>query len=127
VSVTITIRPAGDGVFERGSPVTGEVELSCQGRLSHSGVKLELLWETSGKGTRDSKVAREIDLLPPGELGIAMAGPGEQSTRVPFSVPGVEAPLTYHGTLIKIEWLVRVRVLRKLRFDPKNEAGVVIV
>jgi hypothetical protein len=60
-----------------------------------SSLKLELLWETSGKGTEDSEIVHTENWKPD-------AKQGERR----FSIPLPRGPLSVQGNLIAIRWYV---------------------
>lgn len=68
------------------------------------GVEVSVLWHTEGKGDEDLAVHffRRYDAMELHSIGVGESQPIE--CRLPAS------PLSYRGTLIKIQWGVRVRV-----------------
>lgn len=84
-------------------------------------VEHSLLWQTTGKGERDFGILLfERRRVPKPTAGQTLVFPGVHVPAV-FRAVSPIAPLSYHGKLISIEWLVRVRVFllsgRQLRFE----------
>ena len=88
-----------------GGTVSGRVLLDPLPDDERRKVELSVLWETSGKGDTDIGVAL-FRVLADGDPVAARA-----EHRFEARLPAL--PLSYAGTLIKIDWLVRVR-----RLDP---------
>ncbi len=67
-------------------------------------VELSVLWHTEGKGDEDLMVIDYHSLSRQREDWINPHNPGKIETVLPL------APLSYEGQIIKIRWLVRVRM-----------------
>lgn len=90
------------GLVKPGSAVRGGFRVLSDGPLPVERVELSVLWYTDGKGDMDQGVVHNETLAP-----------GETLTpdrAFPFKVEVPLAPWSYSGQLIKIHWVVRVRV-----------------
>ncbi len=93
-----------DGVYQPGETLSGEYRLEGISRRDLEGLEVSVLWRTEGKGETDTgthalwRYATELgDWLDPRQ-------PGRFSTVLPAG------PLSYQGAIVKILWLVRIRV-----------------
>lgn len=94
--------PAGD-------VVRGRVHLTPEPSDAGRRVELTVLWETEGKGDTDMGVAH-FQVLADGDAAAATRTHAFEA-RLPL------APVSYDGTILKIQWLVRVRRLARLGND----------
>lgn len=82
-----------DASYVPGEPITGRVAWDLD--RGSERVVLRLLWQTSGKGTRDTGIVRE-----------------KQFERVPlrgdesFALDGCDGPYSFSGKLITVQWLL---------------------
>lgn len=116
-STTVDGEPAF--VYPRGAHLTGIAYIDATEMIKARGVEVDLRWQTSGKGDRNHWQSSPIVIHPGGELIGAL--------ELPFAIDLPLAPLSYSGTLIKIDWLVRVRIDRPWALDMKLEIPVVVV
>jgi hypothetical protein len=91
--------------FTAGGTLRGRFRVAGDTAETLRGVELKVLWYTEGKGDTDAGIVYSKTFEPRGEQDC------------PFSVTLPLLPLTYHGRLLKIHWMVRVRVDRKWRKD----------
>jgi hypothetical protein len=89
-------------IFQAGQSVRGRVTFETIEPLPVKQVVLSVLWHTMGKGTEDSGVIHFETPLQDTSLTI--------SSPIPFKVALPQLPLSFDGHLIKIHWVVRVRV-----------------
>ncbi|MFQ5611575.1 MAG: hypothetical protein ACE5H9_05525 [Anaerolineae bacterium] len=89
-------------VYEAGETIAGRIEFGTYPSLAVKQVEVSVLWHTMGKGDEDSGVILFETFLQDGELSA--------STVLPFGVQLPPLPVSYDGVLLKIHWLVRVRV-----------------
>ena len=93
-NITITLgRP--DAAYVPDEPITGEVTWDLVQVPER--IAVQVLWETSGKGTRDYGVAHERVWEMPSTSG-----------RESFDFPGLEGPYSFSGKLITVSWVVEV-------------------
>ena len=93
----ITIRlEGGRSEYAPGDALEGTVAWDAPG-ASQESAELSVLWYTEGKGDQDSGVVHFEEF--------ALDGRREHA----FSAELPLLPLTYHGQLLKIHWIVRVR------------------
>lgn len=114
--------PAAAGqplVYSRGAHITGTVYIEAIEPIKARAVELDLRWQTSGKGDSNHRNSTPIVLHPAGELTGSIA--------LPFAVDLPLAPLSYVGTLIKINWLFRVRIDRPWALDMKHDERIIVV
>jgi hypothetical protein len=90
------------GLVKPGGFVRGGFRVLTDEPLSVQRVELSVLWCTSGKGDVDESVIH-LETLAQGETLTA-------DRAFPFQVQLPEQPWSYTGQLIKISWVVRVRV-----------------
>lgn len=90
--------------FHPGDEVSGAFVLVGGPPPDADSVELSVLWHTSGKGTEDLGVIHYRGwALADGTLA-DLPNPGTFSVRLP------NTPWSYDGTLVKINWVARVRV-----------------
>ena len=89
-------------IFQAGQHLAGQVQFETFEPLPVDRVELSVLWHTMGKGTEDSAAILF-------ETPIA-ADTVSMSTTVPFQARLPVVPLSYEGQMLKIHWVVRVRV-----------------
>lgn len=90
--------------FHPGDVLTGEYWLSGCGATEVTALEVSVLWHTEGKGDEDlavhyfKRLSRDAgELLDPLAAG-------------KFSVILPNSPLSYEGVIVKLRWLVRVRM-----------------
>jgi hypothetical protein len=102
----------------RGQLLSGLVRIDAESPIKSRGVDVILRWQTSGKGTTTSHDAGSIRIL----QGPVPAGRSE----IPFRLDVPLAPLTYMGTLLKIQWTLRVRIDRPWAIDQVEDQVVLL-
>lgn len=117
VNITITLENT-EARFEPGERISGEVTLTAMQEVKVTRVLLSLTWTTQGKGTVDTATASELTL----HNGPTLSG----IHTLPFRFHAPPAPHTYQGNLLKVLWLLKVRVDRPWAFDIYGQAGVLI-
>ncbi len=111
---TITILLDGhQRVYQPAEMLSGEYSWSVAPSVEVKAVEMSVLWRTEGKGDEDFGV-HFFDRFSL-EDGDEMSS--QQSAR--FSVQLPNSPLSYDGAIVKILWLVRVRLF--LRHDKEKE------
>lgn len=109
--------------FAPGEMLTGSFRVMRWQSLGLSASELSVLWHTAGKGGEDIGVIhfQRTELEPSPEADIA----NPQLFRV--TLP--ETPLSYDGIVVKIEWLVRLRLFflrgREQSFDIPFRLGAI--
>lgn len=90
--------------FEPGELLTGSFRVLRWQNLGLRAVELSVLWHTAGKGDEDIGVLHfhRVALEPSPEVDIA--NPQLFTVQLPAS------PLSYDGVVVKIRWLVRLRL-----------------
>lgn len=106
-------------VYPRGARLVGTVHIDASQMIKARAVEISLHWETSGKGDTNRGQSSPIVIHPGGELV------GE--INLPFEIDAPLAPLSYQGTLIKINWFLRVRIDRPWALDMKLDVPIIIV
>ena len=106
-------------VYTPGEIVTGVLSYTAAKPTKVKGVTVFAQWSTQGKGDTDRDRTEPVVLLGEDEL----LGDGE----VPFQLTLPLAPLTYRGTLIKINWEVCARFNRPWAIDGKASTGIEVV
>ena len=105
--------------YELGETITGEVELTAVEAVPCRGVRLELVWQTRGKGTAEAHTVWQ-DQVHQGPLE-----PGTHRFRFSISLP--EGPASYDGELIHLGWELRAWVDLSLRRDPGSALPIWVV
>jgi hypothetical protein len=118
IEATITLDRA-DARFTPGETVTGLVRYRAEKPAKVKDVTVVAAWETSGKGDTDKESTEPVIIAGAQEL----LGAGE----LPFELTLPLAPLSYHGTLIKVSWVVRVRFNRPWAIDAKADHPIEVV
>lgn len=94
----------GDSEYRPGDELAGVFVIPDELPADTTSVELSVLWHTSGKGTEDLGVIHY-------QGWTAADGTLEDRPNpCPFAVRLPPVPWTYDGVLVKIHWLVRVRV-----------------
>jgi len=93
--ITITLE-GGRGEYAAGDALKGTVAWDSPGS-SEDSAELSVLWYTEGKGDQNTGVVHFEEFAL------------DDRRKHPFSAELPLLPLTYHGHLLKIHWLVRVR------------------
>ena len=97
--------------FHPGDEVGGAFVLPGGPPPDCESVELSVLWHTSGKGTEDIGVIHYQGWTAADGTLAALPNPGTFAVRLP------NTPWSYDGTLVKVHWVVRVRV----RFGASGE------
>lgn len=94
----------GKREFEPGELLTGNFRVLRWQNLDLSAVELSVLWHTAGKGDEDIGVLHffRVPLEPVPETDIA--NPQLFKVKLPTS------PLSYDGFVVKVQWIVRLRL-----------------
>lgn len=116
-SSTIEGEPAF--VYPRGAHIVGAAYIDAAEMIKARAVEVDLRWQTSGKGDRSHWQSSPGVIHPGGEL----LGP----LVLPFAIDLPLAPLSYAGTLIKLDWFLRVRIDRPWALDMKCDVPIVVV
>jgi hypothetical protein len=92
------------GRFHPGDEVSGAFVFVGGPPPDVESVELSVLWHTSGKGTEDLGVIHYRDWTVTDTTIAELPNPGTFAVRLP------NTPWSYDGTLVKINWVARVRV-----------------
>lgn len=93
-----------DYIYHPGDCLTGSYRILDVETDQINSVELSVLWHTEGKGDEDMTVIDYHALSRQREDWINPHNPVKIETTLP------SAPLSYEGQIIKIRWLVRVRM-----------------
>ena len=93
-----------DYIYHPGDCLTGSYRILDVKTDQINSVEMSVLWHTEGKGDEDMAVIDYHILSRQREDWINPRNPGKIETTLP------SAPLSYEGQIIKIRWLVRVRL-----------------
>ncbi len=93
-----------DYIYSPGDCLTGSYRILDVQTDQINSVEMAVLWHTEGKGDEDMAIIDYHSLSRQREDWINPRTPGKIETTLPL------APLSYEGTIIKIRWLVRVRL-----------------
>ncbi|MDR1926033.1 MAG: hypothetical protein LBQ66_16820 [Planctomycetaceae bacterium] len=103
-TITISLDGRGSRLYNVGDTLAGSYWFDSVGGDEIIAVEVSILWHTEGKGSEDIGVHAFWRLSIDSGDWIDPRRPGRFSTILPRS------PLSYSGVLIKITWLVRVRL-----------------
>ncbi|MEM9084014.1 MAG: hypothetical protein AAGB34_10500 [Planctomycetota bacterium] len=107
-------------IYAPGETVTGVVTLDVPDTENVRKVLAVLRWATSGKGDTDSDDMARTELVGKHEFRMG-------THQFPFELTLPVAPVSYHGTLLKIDWSVHVRLDRPWAFDIKEDLAFEVV
>ncbi len=93
-----------DYIYHPGDCLTGSYRILDAQTDQINSVELSVLWHTEGKGDEDMSIIDYHSLSRQREDWINPHTPGKIETKLPLT------PLSYEGVIIKIRWLVRVRL-----------------
>lgn len=105
-------------IYPRGARVVGTVYIDATETIKARAVEVDVRWQTSGKGDSNHWQSSPIVIHPGGELTGTLA--------LPFEIDLPLAPLSYSGTLIKIDWTLRARIDRPWAVDMKLDVPIVM-
>lgn len=91
-----------EGCARPGQPLRGGLRLNVPEPLPVQRLEASVVWYTEGRGDKDEGVAWHQTLAENEEL--------DSQRAFPLEIPMPDSPWTYDGKLIKIRWVVRVRV-----------------
>lgn len=91
-----------EGCARPGQALRGGLRLNVPEPLSVQRLEASAVWYTEGRGDKDEGVVWHQTLAENEEL--------DSQRAFPLEIPMPEGPWTYDGKLIKIRWVVRVRV-----------------
>jgi hypothetical protein len=88
--------------FEPGNELSGQFLVVPEDARSLKAIELSILWYTEGKGDEDLGVHyfERLD---------SQNGSNDLRRPIPFRTRLPNSPLSYHGSIVKIVWCVRVR------------------
>ncbi|MDR1289785.1 MAG: hypothetical protein LBK06_01140 [Planctomycetaceae bacterium] len=102
--ITISLDGRGSRLYNVGDTLAGSYWFDSVGGDEIQAVEVSVIWHTEGKGNEDLGVHAFWRFSIENGDWIDPRRPGRFSTILPRS------PLSYSGILIKISWLVRVRL-----------------
>ncbi|MDR1480791.1 MAG: hypothetical protein LBJ00_17840 [Planctomycetaceae bacterium] len=102
--ITISLDGRGSRIYNVGDTLAGSYWFDAVGGDEIQAVEVSVIWHTDGKGNEDLGVHAFWRFSIENGDWIDPRQPGRFSTILPRS------PLSYSGILIKISWLVRVRL-----------------
>jgi hypothetical protein len=110
---------SADGLFRGGDVVEGQVVVEVDSAVRCDKLTIELLWRVHGYGNR---VERSC------EKEVLFSGDWREGSphRYRFSLTLPGGPLTFHGTLVNVAWLLRARADVPWAIDPKAESDLVV-
>ncbi|TWT30610.1 hypothetical protein [Blastopirellula retiformator] len=105
--------------------LTARFEISNLPAVNISAIEASVVWHTEGTGEEDLSAHEFVRLVPGEEADGDLTRLQTLTTRLPRS------PLSYNGKIVKIHWVVRVRVfvgkgrdlVEELEFELASAAG----
>jgi hypothetical protein len=110
--MNITILPDAE-TYAPGEILSGTVAWFCD--KAPQNIIIELLWETSGRGTKDSEVVYSEKIPCSSEKGEAQFS---------FQIPN--CPPSYRGKLVSISYQLKASADIKWAIDPKSQVDLII-
>ena len=109
-----------DRTFTPADTISGKVRVTANKDVAGSGVEIEALWRTHGRGNRAGGSYETITF------------PGEQlragdTKMYEFSIEAPDRPLTYHGHYLNVDHYIRASVDIPWALDPKAEEEYVLL
>ncbi len=124
LSITLEPGPWPDEQYTDCWPVEGRiagtVRLDAPQPMRARRVVVELEWHTEGRGDRDRAAVGKV------EVHTGDIPEGEHAWPFSFSVPP-EGPISYHGHLIQILWVVRATIDIPWARDRKTEYPLTVL
>ncbi len=111
--MSITVLPDSE-VYAPGETLSGAVAWFCDKAPQY--IIIELLWETSGRGTQDSQVIYSEKIPCSSEKGEAQFS---------FTIPA-DCPQSYRGKLVSIAYKLKASADIKWAIDPKSIVDLII-
>ena len=105
--------------FAPGETVSGSIMVTCVEDWIVASAEVMLFWRTEGRGDQDTGVAATMVLAPPG----ATAGRALQGA---FSFILPDMPWTYHGTALKIHWVVGAYARPRMGKEVSGEQEIIL-
>jgi sporulation-control protein spo0M len=108
-----------DRVYRPGETVLGEVRVRVHAPCRCDMLVLSHFWRTHGKGNRDQGSPTMQNLFS-GDWSV-----GEEQ-RYPFELTLPSGPVTYHGSLVNVDWYLEARAKIAWAVDPRLETEVIL-
>lgn len=108
-----------DRVYRAGETVSGRVEVDVNKNVKCNALKIEMLWQTHGKGNQDIEIIDEIT-----EPDLEWTAGSMHS--FPFRFKAPKMPLTYHGHYLNIDHYIKVRADIPWAIDPKTKEEFIL-
>jgi len=106
--------------YQPGETISGEVQAKVNEDVSCKALRIELCWQTHGRGNTDSE---SVDTIVQPDL----AWRSGMTYTYPFSFKAPKKPLTYHGHYLNIDHYVKARVDLPWKIDPKASEEVILI
>ncbi len=108
-----------DRQYAPGDTVSGEVTVMVNSDCRCNALKVELCWQTHGRGNYASAVSA-LDIPFQGEWVF------DSEHRYPFEFTVPNGPYSYHGHLLNVDWYVRVSADIPWAIDPRSMADFLV-
>lgn len=117
----LTVQLREDPTIVVGQPIRGAVTVDCSDKGGRcDGLTVRAQWRTHGRGNVRTGEGPTVELFR-GEWR-----QGDQAS-YEFELPGVDGPLTYHGTELNVDWEVVATADIPWAIDPKAAAELILV
>jgi hypothetical protein len=118
---SIDIQFDGNGTnYKAGDRISGLVNITAREKLSCKKIIVELLWMTHGRGNTDQQVIDKIE-----DPKVDISPHSYHSVKFNFTIP--KTPVTYHGTLLNIDYYIRVKLDIPWAFDPVKSREILVL
>ena len=106
--------------YQMGETITGAVVVTVNKRCACKKLTLAVNWQTHGKGNRrNSNFQPQILFVGDWEAG--------QEHRYPFQLAAPSGPVTYHGRILNLDWMLQARADIPWAIDPKASHEMVLL
>jgi len=106
--------------YQPGETISGKVEATVNEDVVCKALKIELCWQTHGRGNTDSE---SVDTMVHPDLSWR----GGMTYAYPFSFTAPQKPLTYHGHYLNIDHYIKARVDLPWKIDPQVSEEVILI
>ncbi|MCP4220745.1 MAG: mechanosensitive ion channel, partial [bacterium] len=108
-----------DRVYHPGETISGNVEVEVNKDVKCNALKIEMRWQTHGKGNTDFEIMAETEEP-------EMEWNAGSMLRFPFRFKAPKMPLTYHGHFLNIDHYIRATADIPWAIDPKTSEEFIL-
>lgn len=109
-----------DRTYQAGDRVSGNVEVQVNKDVKCKALKIEMFWQTHGRGNSSYEFLDE-------HIGSETGWAAGSMLRFPFSFTAPKMPMTYHGVYLNIDYYIKARADIPWAIDPKASEDFIVV